>query len=125
MPPRPYTLGLDIGGTSLKCACVGSSGEVLLRETTPLDAQDAHWTEQVRERLRRIEQDLGPAAHVGLAAPGIAAPDGSSIWWMQGRLGEVQGLHWPHFLERPVVPVLNVHRPRCSARRGRGPRRGA
>nr|HXE54565.1 ROK family protein [Tepidisphaeraceae bacterium] len=50
----------------------------------------------------------GPAQAIGLAGPGIAAPDGRSIWWMQGRLDQIQGLNWTEFLSRPIrVSVLN------------------
>ncbi|HZL33923.1 MAG TPA: ROK family protein, partial [Tepidisphaeraceae bacterium] len=50
----------------------------------------------------------GPAAGVGLAAPGIAAPDGTHIASMQGRLQGVEGLDWTTVLGRGRrVPVLN------------------
>ena len=108
MPPPDYTIGLDIGGTSLKSACVTRDGQILTRGTVPLDPADSNWPGRVCGRLRELESEAGrPAAAVGVAAPGIAAPDGRSIWWMQGRLGEVQGLDWAAFLDRPRVPVLN------------------
>ncbi len=104
----PYSIGLDIGGTSLKSVRVTDAGEVLARETAALDASDPDWPRQVRELVARIEQSDGPAAAVGVAAPGIARPDGRAIWWMQGRLAELEELDWTLFLERrKPVAVLN------------------
>jgi glucokinase len=104
-----YAIGLDIGGTSLKSVAATERGEVLSRGVTPIDASDADWPARVRERLHQIEREHGSrAGHIGVGAPGIAAPDGRSIFWMQGRLGEVEGLDWTTFLDRPpLVPVLN------------------
>jgi glucokinase len=104
-----YAIGLDIGGTSLKSVAVTESGEVLSRGVTPIDPSDPHWPARVRDRLHEVEREQGaPGRCVGVGAPGIAAADGRSIFWMQGRLGEVEGLDWTTFLDRPpLVPVLN------------------
>jgi glucokinase len=107
MPHKPYTLGLDIGGTSLKFVRVTAAGEVLERGKVPIDADDPEWPRTVRARVAQTEQAHGPAAAVGLGAPGIARPDGRGIWWMQGRLSELEGLDWATFLGRERVPVLN------------------
>src|SRR4051812_33054139 len=48
MPSNPYTLGLDIGGTSLKFVRVSAAGEVLERGTVPIDAEDPDWPLTVR-----------------------------------------------------------------------------
>jgi glucokinase len=105
----PYAIGLDIGGTSLKSVAVTEAGKVLSRTVTPIDASDHCWLDTVRDRLRELEREQGArATSVGVSAPGIASPDGRSIFWMQGRLGEVERLDWTTFLDRPPrVPVLN------------------
>lgn len=101
-------IGLDIGGTSLKSACVTPAGEVLARALTPIDASRPDWPDTVRRRLDELELEHGPADHVGVAAPGIARPDGTSVWWMRGRLAELEDLDWTAFLNRQEpVPVLN------------------
>lgn len=107
MTHTPQTIGLDVGGTSLKCVALTRAGKVLARETMLLDPSDPRWIDRVAEQVRRVEATFGAAESVGLAAPGIAAPDGTSIWWMQGRRAELQGLDWATFLRRPRVPVLN------------------
>jgi glucokinase len=108
MAPTLHTIGLDIGGTSLKSALVTRDGAVTHRAQFPLDISNPLWPETVRGHLLQLEKMAPqPVSGVGVAAPGIAAPDGSTIWWMQGRLAELQGLNWADFLNRPRVPVLN------------------
>ena len=106
MPPDPYAIGCDIGVTNVKTVTVSTSGAVLSRHTTDTNAADPRWPDFVKQHLHDIERQSGPAATLGIAAPGLAHPDGTHIAWMQGRLGEVQGLNWSDFLNRPV-PVLN------------------
>ncbi len=104
-----YAIGIDIGVTNIKSAIVSEVGEILLRDQSPTHAEKPDWPQSVKKYIARIEHDRSESAQwVGIAAPGLAAPDGSCISWMQGRLGEVQGLKWTEFLNRnKQVPVLN------------------
>jgi glucokinase len=103
-----YSIGCDIGVTNVKAVRVDADGNVLSRHTAETNASSPDWPAGVRDFLQRIEAEHGPARSLGIAAPGLAATDGSSIFWMQGRLGEVQGLSWTQFLGRRVlVPVVN------------------
>jgi glucokinase len=78
----------------------------MLRRTRA--APDEPLTLGVRSVVDEIVRDAGEPAAFGLSAPGIAHPDGRSIWWMQGRRAEVQGLDWSAHLGRPGrVRVLN------------------
>src|SRR5688572_28636105 len=122
-----YAIGLDIGGTSLKTVAATAQGEVLSRGVTPIDASDANWPARVRDRLHELEREHGGRARwVGVGAPGIAAPDGRSIFWMQGRLGEVEGLDWTDFLDRPpLVPMLNDAQAALMGEVGKGAAAGA
>jgi glucokinase len=62
----------------------------------------------VKRQVERIEAEHGRAQSVGMAAPGLADPGGRCIFWMQGRLDEVQGLDWTDYLGRDgPVPVVN------------------
>lgn len=101
-----YAVGLDIGGTLLKVAAVTGAGEVIHQARAPVQTDRPDWPNDVATQLRAVEQRHGRAAHVGVAAPGIARPDGRGIWWMQGRLAGLEGLDWTTFLGRPA-PTLN------------------
>lgn len=108
MSSASYSIGLDVGVTNIKCACVLPTGEVVERREALTLAESPDWPMNVRNMLAAVESERGRATAVGVAAPGIAAPDGSAIAWMQGRLEAVQGLNWTRVLERDQpVPVLN------------------
>lgn len=101
-----YAIGIDVGVTNIKSVCVTEGGEILHRDSVATEAQQADWPGRVKHHVRDLEARHGAAQWVGLAAPGLAAPDGSCIAWMRGRLDEVQGLDWSKLLGRGV-PVLN------------------
>jgi len=103
-----YAIGIDIGVTNVKCVVVSDAGEIVLRDQTRTLSEKSDWPEGVKKYIGAIEKQRGEAQWLGIAAPGLAAPDGSCISWMQGRLGEVEGLKWTEFLGRKrSVPVLN------------------
>jgi glucokinase len=103
----PFAIGIDAGGTNVKGAAVDVSGHVIARRLTIAAGRDLPGI--VREIADDLVRDAGrrPVAF-GLAAPGIASIDGRSIWWMQGRRDEVQGLDWAvHLGWSEPVRVLN------------------
>src|SRR5687768_864934 len=107
-----YAIGVDIGGTSVKSVCVSAGGEILAREVFSIvdDAQHA-WDQDIKRHVEAVQKNFHhPAKWIGVAAPGLARPDGRCIGWMQGRLDAVQGLDWTPFLAQKsvkFVPVLN------------------
>ena len=108
-----YALGIDIGVTNVKWARVRASEEigahpVLASGTFDTQADSTDWPGRLREFIGRIELEHGAACGIGIAAPGLASPDGTCISWMRGRLDAVQELNWQKFLGRAhPVPVLN------------------
>lgn len=103
-----YSLGLDIGGTQIKAACLADHGALIDWRCVETGA-GSDWKARVREVVAQIFKDLGtPPLRVGVAAPGLAASDGRSIAFMPGRLPGLEGLDWTEFLGSPaMVPVLN------------------
>jgi glucokinase len=101
-----YAIGLDIGVTNVKAAAVSPEGKVRFRRTFETQSHSPDWPGQVKKHLAELEAEHGPAEWIGVAAPGVARADGTSIRWMKGRLGEVQDLDWSGFLGRRA-PVLN------------------
>lgn len=106
-----YAIGIDLGGTHIKAASVSEAGDVLDRVTgeTRDRAAPGAWTATIRGLRAELESMRGgPAAAIGVAAPGLAAPDGRSIASIPGKLAGLQGLDWAHALDATVpVRVLN------------------
>jgi len=96
-----HAIGIDIGATNIKGVALTHDGKVLDAVIAQMDHRS-----NVVESVWRVLKLLGNVDRVGIAAPGIVRPGGRSIWWMQGRLAEVQGLDWTAALGRPV-PVMN------------------
>jgi glucokinase len=101
-------LGIDLGATHVKFVHLDERGTLLAQGS--FDTQDSpglQWRPHIRQRLLDLLKSH-PADHIGLCAPGLAARDGRSIAWMQGRLDQLQGLDWTTFLDSPrPIPVIN------------------
>jgi glucokinase len=104
-----YVIGLDVGGTNTKLVAVDPSGVVLRRSHTPTDASSIDaLAYALRHAVDESQRALGPAAAIGVAAPGLVRQDAHTVHWMQGRMAVVQGLDWQRVLEWPrPVPLLN------------------
>ncbi|HET6975182.1 MAG TPA: ROK family protein [Pyrinomonadaceae bacterium] len=107
-----YSIGVDLGGTNIKIVVVSTDGTVLEYLTCDTADAEGSWAEAIKSNLHQIQNRRGYApAHVGLAAPGLAASDGRSIGYMQGRLKGLQGFVWQDFLDvaTPVVVLNDAH----------------
>jgi glucokinase len=105
-----YAIGIDLGGSSVKAAAITRAGEVLERENQDFDAgQQLDFAKKVKEIFFTIQKRQGKEASCfGVAAPGLASLDHSSIAVMPGRLQGLEGLNWTQYLgTQQKVPVLN------------------
>ncbi|HYT61418.1 MAG TPA: ROK family protein [Haliangiales bacterium] len=105
-----YSLGIDLGGSSVKAVAVTPSGEVLSRHNIDFaPSRKMEWAETIRALVQRLRGEHGaPAASIGVSAPGLAAADGRSIACMPERLQGLEGLDWTACLAAAkTVPVLN------------------
>ncbi|MBW2465291.1 MAG: ROK family protein [Deltaproteobacteria bacterium] len=109
-----FAIGIDLGGTRIKGASFDlESGEMLAMDTRLTDdgrtvGETPAWAVGVRDLVEALEKLLpNPGAAVGIAAPGLADPEGAFIRFMPGRLHGLQNFSWSEFLEREDVPVLN------------------
>ena len=107
-----YSIGVDLGGTNIKIVVISNDGNEL--EYLTCDTADAagSWAQTIKQNVDEIQNQRGQApCHIGLAAPGLAASDGRSIAYMQGRLKGLQGFVWQDFLESvaPVVVLNDAH----------------
>ena len=105
-----YSLGIDLGGSSVKALAVTRAGQTLASANVDFDpGARMEWAETIRSLVGQFYRDQGATAEaVGISAPGLAARDGRSIAVMPGRLDGLAGLDWTTFLNFPRhVPVLN------------------
>jgi len=104
-----YSIGVDLGGTNIKIVVISNDDNVLEYLTCDTADSEGAWARTIKQHIDLIQKQRGQSpCHFGLAAPGLAAKDGRSIAYMQGRLQGLQGLVWQDVLESPVpVVVLN------------------
>ena len=91
-------VGIDIGATNVKIVNVDYAGNVLADANFPTTDR---WADEIKATVE------GERGAVGVAAPGIASPDGKTISWMFGRMAGLVDFDWAAHLGRPRVPVLN------------------
>ena len=105
-----YSIGVDLGGTNIKIVVISNEGDVLEYLTCDTADADGSWAQTIKQNLDLIQTQRGQApCHIGLAAPGLAAKDGRSIAYMQGRLKGLQGFVWQDFLGSRVVVLNDAH----------------
>ena len=105
-----YSIGVDLGGTNIKIVVISNDGDVLEYLTCDTADSEGSWSQTIKQNLELVQEKRGQApCHVGLAAPGLAAKDGRSIAYMQGRLKGLQGFVWQEFLKSPVVVLNDAH----------------
>jgi len=104
-----YSIGVDLGGTNIKIVVISNDGNVLEYLTCDTADSEGSWSQTIKQNIDLIQKQRGQSpCHIGLAAPGLAAKDGRSIAYMQGRLKGLQGFLWQDFLESTArVVVLN------------------
>jgi glucokinase len=125
-----YAIGIDLGCTNIKGLAVTRQGRVLAEISLPTqddNSRQRRWAANVRRVLEQLERAVHrEPAWLGLAAPGIAAPDQRSIRTMPGRLPGLEGLVWTDFLHNSTpVPVLNDAQAALLGEVWRGAARGA
>jgi glucokinase len=107
-----YSIGVDLGGTNIKIVVISNDGDVLEYLTSDTADSEGSWARTIKQHIDLIQKQRGQSpSHIGLAAPGLAAKDGRSIAYMQGRLEGLQGLVWQDVLESPapVVVINDAH----------------
>jgi glucokinase len=123
-----YSIGLDLGGTNIKGLAITETGRVLVEQISPTGSTGGRaWVKNVDQVLAQLQARVKrPAACVGLAAPGLAAPDHRSIAHMPKRLPGLENLDWQkRFRLASAVPVLNDAHAALLGEVWRGAARGA
>jgi glucokinase len=103
------SLGIDLGGSSVKADLLTAEGRSLARFQQAFDpSRPGHFAETIRDLVQHISAVHAPPDRIGLSAPGLASPDERSIAFMPGRLEGLVHLDWTQFLQSTSpIPVLN------------------
>src|SRR5689334_19617665 len=92
--PKSF-VGLDVGGRQIKGLAFAADGSRLAEEiTATVDDGTMGWLERARNLTHRMIHRCAPPVRVGVAAPGLASADRSTIAFMPGRLSGLEGLDW-------------------------------
>ena len=102
-------IGLDVGGTNIKCVAFNPKGKVLAEETRPTaDDGTKSWLDRARDVAKKVLSQFPADARVGVAAPGLPARDCRSIATMPERLHGLENLNWQKWLGlKTPVSVFN------------------
>jgi glucokinase len=104
-----YSIGIDLGGSRVKFVRIDGGGNILEKKACPIVDTEDSWVSAIKGLVQESVDLRGePPRYIGLAAPGLAAKDGSAIACMPGRLAGIEGLNWTKVIDCGVdVPVLN------------------
>lgn len=107
--PSPTYIGLDVGGTNIKCVAFNAKGKILAQEAVPTaDDGTKSWLNRARNIAQKILAQFPSNTRVGVAAPGLPSRDGCSIATMPARLHGLENLSWQKWLGlKRTVPVFN------------------
>lgn len=102
-------IGIDIGGTQIKCAVFSGEGRMIERRTRDTCDQAADGVPAFAETVRELVAEISSTDDlIGIAAPGLPAKDARSIAFQPGKMHGIEGFDWTAFLKtNRVAPVLN------------------
>ncbi len=103
-------IGIDIGGTNVKCVLVTQDGHRIDSLSFPTDDATDGWKTGIRDAFAGLKQShsIDDQVPVGISSPGLACRDGKSIRWMMGRMSGLMGFDFTAHLGRDrLVPVMN------------------
>lgn len=113
-------IGVDVGGTNLRCALVTRSGVVLRRENSPTDivSGSASFLSRLLLVLNRLRADAEVdgvrVAAVGLGVPGLISQDG--VLCSSVNLQPLQGLNLAQVLSARIgLPIVALNDANASA----------
>lgn len=74
-----YSIGIDIGGTSIKAGIIEKNGRIILQADTPTGEDNAeNITNTVISLINKLSTESGLSnLPIGIGVPGIVTPDGS------------------------------------------------
>ncbi len=111
-----YGIGIDLGGTQIKSARIDlHSGQLLATALLPTrdgehENHQPAFAAAVGSLVEKHTHEAGclPAL-IGIAAPGLAARDGTCIRHLPGKLAGIEGLIWTELLSQPARCLNDAH----------------
>ncbi|MDC0266710.1 ROK family protein [bacterium] len=103
-------IGIDLGGTRIKCVAFSDKGELLSKQAQDFDSNQAlDWCRCIESITQKILSEFEiKDVRIGLSAPGLVAKNQRSISHMPGRLQGLEGLDWTKILNSQYpVKVIN------------------
>ena len=108
---QQLSIGIDLGCTNIKGVLIDNQGiiqEQLREETNEQD--DQHWKNAVAVMIKKIKSKSSSAINaIGLAAPGLANSDNTSISFMPGRLPGLENFNWSSYIHERIFVVNDAH----------------
>ena len=111
---HPLFIGIDLGGTNIKCILVDSKGRILkTKHTKTNDLSDgeknrAYWKKHLSEIIKDFAGSQNQSAlPIGIATPGLTDFEHKSISYMPGRLSGIENLDWQKLLGLEQVWLIN------------------
>ncbi|RMH11020.1 MAG: ROK family protein [Gammaproteobacteria bacterium] len=102
-----YAIGIDIGGTRMKCGAVSPSGKILAQHVVPSNASRGTrgLLKGIAETVNEFERRLGKPAGIGLGLSGVVDPE-FGVRYLPGKFKGLEGFDIvPRLRKRLGVPV--------------------
>ncbi|MEM7576040.1 MAG: ROK family protein [Planctomycetota bacterium] len=104
----PYAIGIDIGGTRLKCGAVNESGKVLAHDVAPSEASSGirQLLPAIKRTVAGFRKKFGEPCGVGLALTGVVDPE-VGVVYLPGKFKGLEGFEIvPKLRQALKLPVL-------------------
>lgn len=116
--------GLDVGGTNIKSVAATPNGRILARrsDATP---RGCSVKEAVQTCIAKLGEAVGSPEAIGIAVPGLIAPDRLSLADLPRADQDLAGVNWQKYLDfhRPI-PMINDAQAALLGERWLGAARG-
>ena len=108
------TIGIDLGGTSIKGILSDSQGNILKEISTETgdntESGIISWKKSIKDITESLRNNSGAKINLaGFAAPGLASPDNRSILNMPGRLQGLENLDLGKYLNIDTYVLNDAH----------------
>jgi len=114
MMQNELALGIDLGGTNIKVALLDGKLESIEEATLPTVATDVErgkrWKQDIGDLVKKFQKKSFNAIEVvGIAAPGLANSQNTSIAHLPNKLPGLENFYWEDFLGIKTFVLNDAH----------------